>query len=91
MTGPARLTLPAAVSRDDIDDAMSELGWLLVNAVAASTQHPAQIVLMTDDRRNLIYVLDDPRLDALSIVVQGSDPEGCAAIVRARFPGASDA
>jgi hypothetical protein len=85
----ARIALPSSVSRDDVDDAVHELGCLLVNAVPASERHPAQIILVTADRRNLVYVIDDPRVDALSIVVQGEDPERYAGALRSRLAGAT--
>lgn len=79
------MALASSVTRDDVDDAIAELGMLLINAVPASDRHPAQIILLAADRRHIVYVIDDARVEALSMVVEGADAPRIAAILQARF------
>ena len=88
MTHTCRVALPASVSRDDLDDAIGALGWLLVNIVPASDRHPAQLICFTQDRSHQLHVLDDPRFGAPTIVIQGEAPATLTQAIVERFPGA---
>lgn len=88
MAHTCRVVLPASVSRDEVDDALAALGWLLVNIVPASDRHPAQLVCLTADRAHEIHVLDDPRVGAATIVIKGEAPASVTHAIVARFPGA---
>lgn len=81
-----RIVLAESVTRDDLDDAAVEGGWLLLDIVPATSTFPAQIIYLTPDRQNLIHLVDDARLATVHAVVVGPDEPRWAAAVRARLP-----
>jgi hypothetical protein len=72
---------------DDIDDAAHAGGWVLLNILPATEQHPAQRIFMAPDRESFIHIVEDARLGPPYAVVQGAGAERWEADVRARLLG----
>lgn len=81
---PTYLLLADDVSRDAIDDAIAALRLQLVNLVAESASHPRQIVCGTEDAQ--ITFLDDARLGARCVVLDGPAAQSLAAALGAHLP-----
>ena len=45
-----RIVLRLDVTRDDIDDALNQRRWHLMNLVPATVSHPSQMLVLTEDR-----------------------------------------
>jgi hypothetical protein len=73
------------VTRDEIDDAAADLGLRLVDIVPRTADHGEQVIFMTRDRRNLVYLLEDARIQARFLILRGHDPEAAERILLARF------
>jgi hypothetical protein len=57
---PARvLLLRERVTRDDLDRARAEHGWLLANVVPAAPDRPSQLTLLTADEHEALVFVDD--------------------------------
>jgi hypothetical protein len=87
----ARVILPPSTTHDAVDEALHDLGCLLVNAIPRTEELPAQFILLTADRRHFIHVIEDPRLDALAIVVRGECAETQAGTIRGRLEARAEA
>ena len=81
-----RIALREDTTRDAIDDATGEAGFLLVNILPPSATHPAQIIYTTRDRQTFLHLIEDARLRALYFVVQGPAEEAVAALLQAKLP-----
>ena len=84
-TGPKRLALRAGISRDEIDDAMLELGLILVNVVRESRQRPGQLVARSASAACTVQFVEDRRLDLYYAIVSGSDSAGLAGALEQRL------
>ena len=86
-----RIVLPDATPRDALDDAAADLGLSLVNIVAKTEAHPAQLIYVTPGRRAQIHLVDEGAGGALCYVVQGEAAEEArwGDALRARFEAAS--
>ncbi|MCC7540804.1 MAG: hypothetical protein IT379_31595 [Deltaproteobacteria bacterium] len=78
-----RVALHPETSRDDVDDAMCARGWLLVQIVTGTSEHPAQSIFLTKDRHSLLYYVEDAVIDAAYFVVRGPRLDDVAAEIRA--------
>jgi len=86
-----RIALREDTTRDAIDDATHEAGFLLVNILPPSATHPAQIIYTTRDRLTFLHLIEDARLGALYFVVQGPSEEAVAGVLQAKLPLLSNA
>ncbi len=66
-----RVVLHESVNRDQIDDAVAELGWQLTNIIPASEQLPGQLIYATADRQGAMYLVEDGRLGLLYFTGSG--------------------
>jgi hypothetical protein len=82
----ARIVLRREVTRDDIDDAIARKQWRLMNLVPATATHPAQMLLLTEDRSHVLHVVDDAKLGLTYVVPSGPDAERCSREVRDALP-----
>ena len=81
-----RIALREDTTRDAIDDATCEAGYLLVNILPPSPTHPAQIIYTTRDRQTFLHLIEDARLGALYFVIQGPAEQAVAAQLQAKLP-----
>lgn len=66
-----RIALHHDATRDDVDDAAHTCGWLLVQIVDATSEHPGQAIYLTKDRTGILYYVEDGQIDASYFVVRG--------------------
>ena len=86
-----RIVLADSVTRDDVDDAIVAHRWRLADVVAASAAHPAQLVLLTEDRGAAMHFVDDQQVDARYFVVSGRDAARARRELEATLPTVDDA
>ena len=84
-SGPKRLALRADISRDEIDDAMLELGLVLVNVIRESRERPGQFVARSAGTAHTVQFVEDRRLDLHYAIVSGSDSSGLAGALEQRL------
>jgi len=78
-----RIVLRSDVTRDDIDEMIARLRFRLMNLLPATTSHPSQMIVLTEDRSHILQLVDDEKLGLTYVVPNGPDVEGCVREVRA--------